>query len=170
MVPSSWSQPTKAQTKALKDASQLAIQSATNWSDTTRQGADRLQRISAQVSDQTKRMVASFEEQATALIEASAGAQTQIDSLGDKRRVDALQTAMRQASFIIETLNALAVDLARMFERDIDDRTWDRYYAGDPGVFIRRIITMREKYRLPAIKKKYIADVSFREAVDRYRA
>jgi gas vesicle protein len=160
----------EAQTKALKDASQLAIQSATNWSDTTRQGADRLQRISGQVSDQTKRMVAAFEEQANGLIEASAGAQTQLDALGEKRRVDALQSAMRQASFIIETMNALAVDLARMFERDVDDKTWDRYYAGDTGVFIRRIITMREKYRLPVIKKKYLADVNFREAVDRYRA
>ena len=76
---------------------------------------------------------------------------------------------LRRASFISESLQSLAVDLARVMEVQITEDDWRRYNRGEKGVFVSKMLGFREKAKLAAIAK-HREDPQFRDYVDRYLA
>src|SRR5260370_41690205 len=68
----------------------------------------------------------------------------------------------------IESLDSLAVDIARMIDHDAAAELWDRYKQGERNVFTRKLYTMQGQRAFEEIRKRYRADSDFRRTVDRY--
>ena len=70
----------------------------------------------------------------------------------------------------IESLNSLAVDIARMIDHDAAAELWDRYKRGERNVFTRKLYTMQGQRAFDEIRRKYRGDREFMQTVDRYIA
>ncbi|HEV3372001.1 MAG TPA: hypothetical protein VG145_05595, partial [Xanthobacteraceae bacterium] len=70
----------------------------------------------------------------------------------------------------IESLDSLAVDIARMIDHDAAAELWDRYKRGERNVFTRKLYTMQGQRAFDEIRRKYRSDREFMQTVDRYIA
>jgi len=68
----------------------------------------------------------------------------------------------------IDSLDSLAVDIARMIDHDAAADLWDRYNRGERNVFTRKLYTMQGQKAFEEIRKKYRSDRDFMRTVDRY--
>jgi len=71
----------------------------------------------------------------------------------------------------IESLDSIAVDIARMIDHDAAAELWDRYERGERNVFTRKLYTMQgQGGAFEDIRRRYRSDREFMETVDRYIA
>ena len=75
---------------------------------------------------------------------------------------------LKSATFIIETLQSLSVDLARVLDQPVPDTIWKRFHSGERGVFARYILQLQERQTSTVIKEKFETDSTFREQALRY--
>src|SRR5262249_4685108 len=76
--------------------------------------------------------------------------------------------AGRPERHTIESLDSLAVDIARMIAHDAAAELWDRYKRGERNVFTRKLYTMQGQRAFEEIRRKYRSDREFMQTVDRY--
>ncbi len=81
---------------------------------------------------------------------------------------DSRQPDSRQDQRVIESLDALSVDIARLVDHDAAVELWDRYKRGERNVFTRRLYTAQGQKTFEEIRRKYRRSTEFRETVDRY--
>jgi uncharacterized protein YhaN len=74
----------------------------------------------------------------------------------------------RQDQRVIDSLDALSVDIARLVDHDAAVELWDRYKRGEKNVFTRRLYTAQGQKTFEEIRRKYRRSTEFRETVDRY--
>ena len=74
----------------------------------------------------------------------------------------------RPSRFTIESLDTLAVDIARMIDHDAAAELWDRYNRGERNIFTRRLYTLQGQHAFDEIRKRYRSDREFKGTVDRY--
>jgi hypothetical protein len=70
----------------------------------------------------------------------------------------------------IDSLDSLAVDIARMIDHDVAADLWERYKRGERNVFTRKLYTMQGQQAFEEIRRKYRGDRDFMRTVDRYIA
>ncbi len=75
---------------------------------------------------------------------------------------------LRTASTMIDSLNAMAVDINGLIEADIPEDIWRKFRAGDRSIFARRLFRRKEAYDVPPVAERYRTDEAFRDLVDRY--
>jgi ABC-type transporter Mla subunit MlaD len=78
--------------------------------------------------------------------------------------------AARSDRHTIESLDSIAVDIARMIDHDAAAELWDRYKRGERNVFTRKLYTMQGQRAFEEIRRKYRSDREFMKTVDRYIA
>jgi hypothetical protein len=74
----------------------------------------------------------------------------------------------RPARDNIESLDTLAVDVARMIDHDAAADLWERYKRGERGLFTKRLYTAEGQKAFDEIRRKYRADPEFRQTVEQY--
>jgi len=68
----------------------------------------------------------------------------------------------------VESLETLAVDVARMIDHEAAADLWERYKRGERGLFTRRLYTAQGQKAFDEIRRKYRADPEFRQTVEQY--
>jgi hypothetical protein len=68
----------------------------------------------------------------------------------------------------VESLDALAVNVARMVDDDAVPDVWDRYNRGEGSVFTRMLYTMQGQEAFEEVRRRYRGDRDFMRTVDRY--
>jgi hypothetical protein len=68
----------------------------------------------------------------------------------------------------IDSLDSLAVDVARMIDHEAAAELWERYNLGERGLFTRRLYTAQGQKAFDEIRRKYRADPEFRQTVEQY--
>ena len=68
----------------------------------------------------------------------------------------------------VDSLETLAVDVARMIDHDAAAELWERYKRGDRNLFSRRLYTPQGQKAFEEIRRKYRADPEFRATVEQY--
>ena len=68
----------------------------------------------------------------------------------------------------VESLDTVAVDIARMVDHDAVADLWDRYKRGEGNVFTRMLYTMQGQEAFDEVRRKYRGDRDFMRTVDRY--
>jgi hypothetical protein len=76
--------------------------------------------------------------------------------------------AERQQRESVDSLESLAVDIARMIDHEAAAELWDRYKRGERNLFNKRIYTAQGQKAFEEIRRKYRADVEFRATVEQY--
>ncbi|MEP2830588.1 hypothetical protein [Parvibaculum sp.] len=76
----------------------------------------------------------------------------------------------RASLHVIETLQALAIDLDRALEQSPPPDLWQRYQAGERNVFTRRLYNLAGRELYDRIAQKYRKESEFRSHVDRFLA
>lgn len=74
----------------------------------------------------------------------------------------------RSSLQVIETLQALAIDLDRALEQSPPPDLWQRYQSGERNVFTRRLYNISGRQLYDRIALKYRGESEFREHVDRF--
>ena len=74
----------------------------------------------------------------------------------------------RSSLQIVETLQALAIDLDRALEQSPPPDLWQRYQSGERNVFTRRLYNISGRQLYDRIAVKYRGEAEFRENVDRF--
>jgi hypothetical protein len=115
-----------------------------------------------------KDAVVLFESQTEALLKAANDAVVEAQRVRETAIHTQQDTFLKAATFIIETLQSIAVDLNRVLDQGIPDSVWKRYHSGDRGIFTRQLLQMQDKNAGPLIKKKFEEDPGFRDYVLRY--
>jgi hypothetical protein len=75
---------------------------------------------------------------------------------------------MAGAKFIMESLHSLSVDMTRMLDGEISERTWKSFQKGDVAVFTRRLSTLSADMSLDKARDKFAKDTEFRTYVQRF--
>src|SRR5262249_28925797 len=78
--------------------------------------------------------------------------------------------AARGERHTIESLDSIAVDIARMIDHAAAAELWDRYKRGERNVFTHMLCTMQGQRAVEDIRWKYRSDREFMQMVDRYIA
>ncbi|MCA1660784.1 MAG: ATPase [Novosphingobium sp.] len=74
----------------------------------------------------------------------------------------------RRAALITESLNSVAIDIAKALSADVADTAWASYLRGDRGIFTRRAVALLDGGEVRAITQHYEAERAFRENVNHY--
>ena len=130
--------------------------------------AESLVEASNGITEQTGRAGQSFGKQVDYLIASTAkAAETakHLDEVHDKANTGKF---LENTAYVIEQLQSLAVDIARIFQPSVEDELWRRYHKGDQGVFLRHITKTISRQKFEAIQHKYQTDEKLRVYVMRY--
>ena len=74
----------------------------------------------------------------------------------------------RRAALITESLNSVAIDIAKSLSADVGDTAWAAYLRGDRGIFTRRAVTLLDGIEARSVVQHYESDHDFRENVNHY--
>jgi len=67
-------------------------------------------------------------------------------------------------------LESLSLDIGRLMDRNLAAEMWDRYQRGESKAFTKRLYTPAGQKAFDEVSRKYRADRSFKQTVDRYIA
>jgi hypothetical protein len=67
-------------------------------------------------------------------------------------------------------LESLSLDINRLMDRNLAAEMWDRYQRGESKAFTKRLYTPSGQKAFDEVARKYRADRSFKQTVDRYIA
>jgi chromosome segregation ATPase len=80
-----------------------------------------------------------------------------------------IRTALgRRANGLIDSLQSSAIDLAKLLDYDIDDKTWADYAAGDASAIARRLAHGLDSGAGRQFVRHYTHDAEFRTEASRY--
>jgi hypothetical protein len=65
-------------------------------------------------------------------------------------------------------LESLSLDIGRLLDRNLAGEMWDRYQRGETKAFTKRLYTPAGQKAFDEVARKYRADRSFKQTVDRY--
>jgi hypothetical protein len=65
-------------------------------------------------------------------------------------------------------LASLSLDIGRLMDRNLAAEMWDRYQRGESKAFTKRLYTPAGQKAFDEVARKYRADRSFKQTVDRY--
>jgi hypothetical protein len=90
-----------------------------------------------------------------------------------EQRAQALDGGIRRSALgataqIIETLDALAIDLTQALDEELPQELWTRYLKGEKHVFAHHLAADRERYAHDAIAGRMRDDEAFRNWVEAY--
>ena len=65
-------------------------------------------------------------------------------------------------------LESLSLDIGRLMDRNLAAEMWDRYQRGESKAFSKRLYTPAGQKAFDEVARKYRADRTFKQTVDRY--
>ncbi len=109
-----------------------------------------------------------FQTQLKTLLETSEKAENKLDDIKKTYQTIMIDTFLKDAAFMVEKLQTMAVDINRLFNPNIEEDLWKKFYNGDTGVFARYLSKTMSKQQINAIRGTYESDADFRTLVTRY--
>ncbi len=109
-----------------------------------------------------------FQTQLKTLLETSEKAESKLESMKKTYQTITVDTFLKDAAFMIEKLQTMAVDINRLFNPNVEEDLWKKFYNGDTGVFARYLSKTMSKQQISAIRGEYESDADFRTLVTRY--
>ena len=132
------------------------------------ENAKEIQDSGEKISAQSLKLGGAFNRQVQSLITASRSAEEYIAALDKKKQEADTDRFMREASFILERLQSLGVDMARIYTPNVEEDLWKRYYSCDRSAFIRHLARAIDKQQVRKITELFTENSEFRDYVSRY--
>jgi len=109
-----------------------------------------------------------FEERATTIRRAVTELAEAVSKARDNATDVQRERFLKSATFIIETMHSIAVDLARILDAQVPDAVWKKFHGGDRSVFTRHLLQLQPRGSEAQIRRKFDEDGGFRDYVQRY--
>ena len=123
--------------------------------------AERAVKAAHQASDRLMRQLLTIAETSTQIEQRIEEAERE----AEERDRDSFA---RRSAILIESLNSIAIDVAKLLSNEIGDPSWAAYLKGDRGVFTRRAVKLLDAGEAREVALHYERDPEFREHVNRY--
>ena len=130
--------------------------------------SERLITVSKDAITAAEEAAGSFGRQSNALFKAAQEAAAQADKIREGGLRQQRESFMGAAKFVVESLHSIAVDITRMLDGEVQERTWKAYQKGDVAAFTRRLVEMGDRLPLDKVRAKFADDTEFRTYVSRY--
>ncbi|WP_017669315.1 hypothetical protein [Sandarakinorhabdus sp. AAP62] len=91
-----------------------------------------------------------------------------VDAVETRAEVRVRNALGRRANGLIDSLQSSAIDLAKLLDYDIDDKTWADYAAGDASAIARRLAHGLDSGAGRQFVRHYTHDAEFRTEASRY--
>lgn len=130
--------------------------------------SQRLMMVSNEVVGTVKGAASAFGKQSESLFKASQDAVRFTQDIHNTQVRGERDAFMSSAKFVIESLHSLSVDLTRMLDGEISEKTWKAFQKGDVGAFTRKLVQMDGQMPLDKARIKFGKDTEFRTYVQRY--
>ncbi|WP_310476658.1 hypothetical protein [Sandarakinorhabdus sp.] len=91
-----------------------------------------------------------------------------VDAVETRAEVRARNALGRRANGLIDSLQSSAIDLAKLLDYDIDDKTWADYAAGDASAIARRLAHGLDSGAGRQFVRHFTHDAEFRTEASRY--
>lgn len=91
-----------------------------------------------------------------------------VDAVETRAEVRVRNALGRRANGLIDSLQSSAIDLAKLLDYDIDDKTWADYAAGDASAIARRLAHGLDSGAGRQFVRHYTHDAEFRVEASRY--
>ncbi len=121
---------------------------------------------SAESSAQTA--VERISQRLIGLAETVAVVERRIDEVDSRYEIHLRDDIARRSGTLLESLQGVSIDIAKLLSVDIDDKAWEGYLKGDKSVFTRRMVRLFDKETERAISRHFSHDPPFREQASRY--
>jgi hypothetical protein len=157
-----------AQSDTVNTVSENAISKVNGWERVVKQRISEFGAASEKVSKQSASTTKSMAQQTSRLQEATEDAKNVMLEIKAQTETLSVEDFLRDATFILEKLQSLAVDMNRLLETTVSEEDWQRFNRGEKGVFVRKLLGFREKAKLAAIRGRYQEDTQFRDYVSNY--
>lgn len=130
--------------------------------------ADRLLQVSSAALEAARDASITFGKQSESLFKASKDASAFAAKIRDSETRSQREAFLSSAKFIIESLHSLSVDVTRLMEGDVSEKTWKAFQKGDISAFTRKLVEMGDEWPLEKARDKFARDTEFRTYVQRY--
>ena len=124
--------------------------------------------VSIKASRLVEEAAQSYQKQSSLLFKASEEAAKNIDTIREKDFKAQRDSFLSNAKYLLESLHSLSVDLTRVLDGRIQEKTWKSYQAGDVAIFTRQIIANKDKLSESKLADKYAKDNEFRTYTNRF--
>jgi predicted nucleic acid-binding Zn-ribbon protein len=94
--------------------------------------------------------------------------ESHVDAVETRAEVRARNALGRRANGLIDSLQSSAIDLAKLLDYDIDDKTWADYAAGDASAIARRLAHGLDSGAGRQFVRHFTHDAEFRTEASRY--
>ncbi|NKD55480.1 MULTISPECIES: hypothetical protein [unclassified Haematospirillum] len=158
----------RAQVDALSRATDEAADRLQGVTRSLGESGDIVARISATVTEKASRAGDEFARRASALAAAAEEAKERASELMVVRQDVDVQRFLTETSYVIERLQATAVDITRLFTPSVEEDLWKRFYKGEQNVFLHHAARTITRSQVQAIKKLYSENREFRQYASRY--
>jgi hypothetical protein len=160
----------RRQSQELSEATENTATQLEGVFEMLRQKSSDLGLTGERLSHHAETLVQTFGRQADDLVASSKEAENQAQLLEQRRANVSVENFLQSAAYVVEKLQSLSVDISRIFQSGIDDKTWREFHSGDQSVFLRKILKNLDRHQIAAIRTRYEEDGQFRDYVNRYLA
>ncbi len=112
--------------------------------------------------------IAALEARADRLAGLAADAHGHALAVSAALKVEANEDLSRLSARIIESLQAYAIDISKVFAVEVPDDDWKAYLGGDRSLFARRMVKLSDRGTETRVAERFRTDSEFREATVRY--
>ncbi len=147
-----------------KDVTSEVASSRDKLSSETEHLAD----VSLKAARVVEEAATSYVRQSGSLSKATAEAASHINKVREGEWRAQRDSFLNSTRFVLESLHSLSVDLTRMVDGDIQEKTWKAYQKGDIAAFTRRLIENKDKLPKDKMIAKYENDNEFRTYINRF--
>lgn len=107
-------------------------------------------------------------KQLKVLIETSQKAENKLGEMEKRYENIRVDNFLKDASYIIEKLETVSVDINRIFNPATEEEIWKKYYNGDSAAFVRYLSKTMTKQQVMEIRGQFEKNLEFRTLVTRY--
>jgi len=109
-----------------------------------------------------------FGEQTNTMLKVADEATSLAKRAQDQSLANQQETFLRGATYMIEALQSLSVEITKALDQPVPEAIWRRFHAGERSVFIRHLLQAQERQATVTIKKKFEDDLIFRSHAQSY--
>lgn len=119
-------------------------------------------------AEHARRAAAELAKQAETLVAVTKAAEQRARELETAREAVDVQRFLTDTSYVIERLQAAAVDITRLFTPSVEEDLWKRFYKGEQNVFLRHAAKTITRSQANTVKKLFAQNREFRTYAQRY--
>ncbi|HEY0901868.1 MAG TPA: hypothetical protein VGD95_07080, partial [Micavibrio sp.] len=152
----------------LNQTSGKIVENVAKSRDSLAEESERLVTVTSAAVRAADEAATSFGRQSNALFKAVQDATYNAEKIRKEEGRVQRDAFLSSAKFIIESMHSLSVDLTRLMDGEVPEKTWRAFQKGDVGAFTRRLAQLGTELPIERLRTKFADDTEFRTYVQRF--